>query len=245
MTEEEALDTARKLIEELEAGNHDRAEILLDELGGGTRTKVFVQLGKLTRELHDALNYLGSIEPHIAGWADKEIPDAKERLNHVIKMTEESAHRTLAALELAMPITERIQRDGHTLSERWRRFRQRRMNLDEFGGLCLEIDQYFSSLGPAANRVHDAMSEVLLAQECQDITAQIIGRVIHLVQRVEGSLLELVKLSQPFSGPGPTQRVDLATGVSALAGPAVPGVDEGQTVAGQDEVDELLSSLGF
>ncbi|MCW8890933.1 MAG: protein phosphatase CheZ [Sedimenticola sp.] len=30
-----------------------------------------------------------------------------------------------------------------------------------------------------------------------------------------------------------------------LEGPVIPGIDQGNTVSGQDDVDDLLSSLGF
>ena len=81
------------------------------------------------------------------------------------------------------------------------------------------------------------------AQGYQDITGQIIRKVIDLVNDVEDKLVELVRLSgQPATG---AKRQTSALDNAVPRGPAVLGVDEGDLVSGQDDVDELLSSLGF
>ncbi len=87
------------------------------------------------------------------------------------------------------------------------------------------------------------MNEVLLAQGFQDVTGQIIRRVIGLVQDVEESMVELIRLS---GQPGSIQddRSEQST-EPHLEGPTVPGVEQGKMMENQDDVDDLLSSLGF
>ena len=92
------LEQARALVSELESGNADAAEQLIDELGRVREQNLFRELGKMTRQLHDALNSF-AVDSRIISMAESEIPDAKARLNHVITMTEDSANRTLAAVE--------------------------------------------------------------------------------------------------------------------------------------------------
>jgi chemotaxis protein CheZ len=85
------------------------------------------------------------------------------------------------------------------------------------------------------------LNDVLMAQDFQDLTGQIISRVITLVEEVEGNLVELIRLTgDRFIKPQDAPETD-----TAAEGPHVPGVGRTDVVADQDEVDDLLSSLGF
>ena len=65
----------------------------------------------------------------------------------------------------------------------------------------------------------------------------------NLVNDVEDKLVELVRLSgHPATG---VRRQAGTSRNTASQGPVVPGADRGDVVSGQDDVDELLSSLGF
>ena len=85
-----------------------------------------------------------------------------------------------------------------------------------------------------------------MAQDFQDLTGQIIERVITLVDDMEGSLVDLIRIS----GENLREKEDVVEKQEDLlkgTGPVVPGVDDAaeNIVSGQDEVDDLLSSLGF
>ena len=243
MIAEETLALARNLLHEVEQGDHEQAEIYLDELSRVKQTELFREVGKLTRDLHEALNHF-RMDTRLADFAVQEIPDAKERLNYVIIMTEQSANKTLGAVESALPVSEQLRDRSFALTEDWHRFRRRDMSAQEFREFCRELDMFFPEVSDGARTLNGFLSEVLMAQDFQDLTGQIIRRVITLVQDLEASLVDLVRLSGPVmmtkSESGPK-----AGKVVALAGPMVPGVDHGDSVQGQDEVDELLSSLGF
>ena len=94
------LDQARALVEQLEAGNDAEAERLIEDLGRISEQSLFCKLGKMTRQLHDALNGF-ELDERIHSLAQADIPDARLRLNHVIYMTEDSTNlagcRTVAA----------------------------------------------------------------------------------------------------------------------------------------------------
>ena len=90
----------------------------------------------------------------------------------------------------------------------------------------------------------------MMAQDFQDLTGQIIRRVINLVQEVEDNLVELIRLSgsveSAVADKVPAQKSCPDGAVMQGLGPQVPGLGEtAGAVSGQDEVDDLLSSLGF
>ena len=250
LSNHELLEQARALVEELEAGNQDAAEELIDALGRVREQSLFQELGKMTRQLHDALNSF-ALDSRMVALAESDIPDAKARLNHVITMTEDSANRTLTAVEGTLPIAEQLREQADGLHEKWERFRNKDMSVDEFRAMSQEIDDFLGVTRQHADKIHGNLSEVMMAQDFQDLTGQIIRRVISLVQEVEENLVDLVRLSGGVrkSTGGKADEQTATGGESTLAkgvGPAVPGTSEpGSVVSGQDEVDDLLSSLGF
>jgi len=237
-----ALERARSLVSQIEAGNESEISRLLDELDRMRENNIFKELGKLTRELHDALKNF-QIDSHLSDLAEKEIPDAKDRLNYVITMTEQAAHRTLNAVEESLPLSEKIEKRAGELGEQWGRFLRKEMQADEFRELTREVSTFFDEVGEDSSRIHGNLSDVLMAQDFQDLTGQVIRRVITLVQDVEESLVGIVRLAgQPAAAQPVVEAKEEGVGAH---GPAVPGVDHGEVVSGQDDVDELLASLGF
>lgn len=85
-------------------------------------------------------------------------------------------------------------------------------------------------------RLHALLSDILMAQSFQDLSGQAIRRVIGVAGELEGRLAELVART------GGVRREDLdasrAARAEAAGGPAARMRD-------QDEVDALLSSMGF
>lgn len=242
------LEQARSLVEELEAGNQDAAEHLIDELGRVREQSLFMELGKMTRQLHDALNSF-ALDSRMVKLAESDIPDAKARLNHVITMTEDSANRTLTAVEGTLPIAEQLRGQADSLLEKWGRFRNKDMSVEEFRTMSQEIDRFLQLTRDNADEMHGNLSEVMMAQGFQDLTGQIIRRVITLVQELEDNLVGLIRLSggvRQMSGGAGAEAAPAGQDSGKGMGPAVPGAtDSGATVSGQDEVDDLLSSLGF
>ena len=238
---EESLVQARQLVAELEAGNVDAASALLDDLARQRDTGLFQELGKLTRELHDTINSF-HLDSRICTLTEHDIPDAKERLSYVITMTEQAAHRTLTAVEDSLPIAEELQKRAVELQDKWQRFRRKDMDVTEFRALVPEIDSFLELTSGHARKLNTSLSDVLMAQDFQDITGQIIRRVINLVKDVEDNLVSLVRISGQRMAPAEkSTKDDLSRGI----GPQVPGLDGADVVQGQDDVDDLLSSLGF
>lgn len=242
---------AQALTERVNADDMEGIEQLIDELTHIRETELFHELGRLTRELHESLKTF-RLDSRIAELTEQEIPDARERLNYVITMTEQAAHRTLTVIEDSMELTENLTGRGQELQEAWGRFRSRQMPVVEFRELARELDSYFELISDQGGQVQSKLTEALMAQGYQDLTGQIIRKVISLVHDVETSLVELVRLSDPRETEEIPQAADnkskpanedaLTTGI----GPRIPGQsDEEEFIHDQDDVDDLLSSLGF
>ena len=234
---EERLQQARALVSELEAGNESEAGRILESLTYRQGNELFIELGRLTRELHEAINGFFS-DLRIAEIAEREIPDASERLSYVISMTEKSANTSLNAVEASLPLADELGRKADALSLDWSRFRDRKLPVEEFRVLSIELGDFLQTVTGHAGELHGKLSEVLMAQDFQDLTGQIIRQVIKLIHDVEGKLVQLVRISG-------SQLPEKRSEASNLEGPVIPGVDQGDVVSGQDDVDDLLSSLGF
>lgn len=237
MDNNERLAKARELVALLEAGNEQEAKRISNELAEQKHGDLFQEVGRLTRELHEAINGF-LLDARIAELAEVEIPDASERLNYVITMTERSANTTLGAVEGGLPIADQLGARAVSLAQEWEKFRNRQLSVDEFRILSNDLGEFLTQASENSQELHAKLSEVLMAQDFQDLTGQIIRQVIALVHDVEDKLVQLVRISGSRS---PEKEQD----AHKLEGPVVPGIDQGDVVSGQDDVDDLLSSLGF
>jgi len=240
MTNDSRLALAKDLVIALEQGNEVTADKLLDEMAGLRESQLFQEVGRLTRQLHDTMVGF-TMDSKITAMTEQDIPDAKERLHYVITMTEQAANLTLEAVETALPISKELNEQVEQLSAKWGRFLDREMPFAEFKNMSTEITQHFKESKGSLQQLQGGLNDILMAQGFQDITGQIIKRVIDLVQNLETSMVELIRLSG--SGNKPSQAIS----DPVLPGPIVPGVDDkaNDVAASQDDVDDLLSSLGF
>jgi chemotaxis protein CheZ len=244
MAHDERLVQAKELVRLLEAGDDGQADAVLRELTRLHEASMFQELGRLTRQLHEAINGF-LLDDRLQALADHEMRDAAERLSYVIEMTEKSANTTLGAVEEAMPLLDTLTGRAAVLDERWQRFCNRELSVEEFRDLTADLSEFFSLVGRDGTTLGRQLNAVLMAQDFQDLTGQIIRKVINLVQDVEDKLVQIIRLS------GVQKAVSAKTVEQQKAedekghGPVVPGVDAGDAVHGQDEVDDLLSSLGF
>jgi chemotaxis protein CheZ len=243
-----SLEDAKQLVAFLEQGDNEAARALLEASKIQDSMELFAEVGKLTRQLHDSLNTF-NIDSRIVDLANEDIPDAQTRLNYVIETTEQAANRTMDAVESSMPIAEKINSSiGHILPE-WKKLMTRQLELGEFKSLCHELDSFLEQASKDSSQLNDLLTEVLMAQGYQDLTGQVIRRVIQLVKEVEDSLVnmltvfgepesELKKVVEETSKPK-------KVGASEAEGPIIDAENRDDVVQGQDDVDDLLSSLGF
>ncbi|MCW8882527.1 MAG: protein phosphatase CheZ [Sedimenticola sp.] len=237
MDSDKRLALAEELVEQLKAGNETESVHIISKLSDGIESELFIEVGRLTRELHEAINEF-LIDPRINEMAQVDIPDASERLSYVITMTEKSANTTLGAVEAGLPLADDLGQKAQDISEKWTLFCNRELSVDDFRALSKELSSFLVLTTERSKQLHGYMTDVLMAQDFQDLTGQIIRQVITLVHDVEDKLVQLVRIS---GSKLPEKQKD----ANKLEGPVIPGIDQGNTVSGQDDVDDLLSSLGF
>ncbi|MBY6186861.1 protein phosphatase CheZ [Marinobacter hydrocarbonoclasticus] len=241
MSEEQALislEQAQELVALLEQGEVAQANEYVRHLSAPLTQQLFDEVGKLTRQLHDALRDF-QVDDRISELANQEIPDAKERLNYVIGMTEQAANRTMDAVEESLPLADALKDKLSEVQPRWDQLMRRELALDEFKGLCHDVEGLLHHTGNDVERLRDLLNQVLMAQDYQDLTGQVIRKVIELVQEVETSLVQMLTVF----GERPYQSKE--RDVLEAEGPAMNAEKRDDVVSGQDEVDDLLSSLGF
>ena len=97
--------------------------------------------------------------------------------------------------------------------------------------LCIEVET-----------INKNMNSIVVAQGFQDISGQIIQRVSKMVQDVENSLVSILKVSSCCNHDNSDY---IEADNNAGYGPAIPTMKKDDVVNDQDEVDDLLSTLGF
>jgi chemotaxis protein CheZ len=231
------LPVLERAVEAARADSSDELRPLLDELTSLRERSLFLEIGRLTRQLHDALAEF-QVDSRIAEVASSEFPDARDRLDQVIEMTERSAHRTMDLVETALPIADEMGRDTAELHREWQRFRQKELSADQFRTLVRHVSRHFELTEEHTQQLRSKLSEVLMAQDFQDLSGQEIRKVIKLVQEVEQTLLNMIKVA----GEAGTDRKP----ESERAGDQkVKDTYMEARVTSQNEADDLLSSLGF
>ncbi|HEU4603066.1 MAG TPA: protein phosphatase CheZ [Steroidobacteraceae bacterium] len=224
----------------LAAGDEAAFLAELDALVRRREMTLFGELRKLTGDLQSALDRF-RLDSRLLVLAEKEVPDARHRLDHVLKLTDEAAHRTMDLVEQSAPLADRTATSATEIQAVWKRFRQRQVDVAEFQSMVLKMDKFLNEACADMDRVRGNLSEVLLAQGFQDLSGQIIRGVMKLVSELEVALADLIRLSKAGS-----DQVKASTGDTTRGfGPAIPGINNGPAVSGQQDVDALLSGLGM
>jgi len=240
------LEQARELVQLLEMGQQEDANEMIQGLAVPGSTELFAEVGKLTRQLHDSLKTF-QVDPQISSLLEDDIPDAKRRLSHVIDMTEQAANKTMDAVETCLPIADKLQSGLNNIMPDWQKLMTRDLKVGEFKALCHSLNGFLRESANDANALQGSLTEVLMAQGFQDLTGQILRRVIELVREVEDSLIGLLTA---FGQTNLQQEERPAAAKKAKAaheaeGPIIDAGSRDDVVQGQDDVDDLLSSLGF
>ena len=212
----------------------------LDALVQRREVDLFGELRKLTGDLQTALERF-RIDSRLVDLAEKEVPNAKHRLDHVLKLTDEAAHKTMDLVEQSGPLADRTAKQAASIHEIWQRFRARNIQVEEFQKLVLQMDAFLDAARGDMEKVRGNLAEVLLAQGYQDLSGQIIRGVMKLVGELETALVELVRLSKTGGTTTKRQLEDTRRGF----GPTIPGINNGPAVSGQSDVDSLLAGLGM
>lgn len=253
---EQALrDGAQELVGLLSNGDMAAAMKQIQELNELRHQMLYQEVGSLTRAVHNAIlsftddmacsGLLEDSKEHIAS-----ISDASDRLSYVIELTESNAHKTIDAVDVTLALVAELEQG----------FRRRESLITEFApmtegnpqleALYDKACRYADDHSGALEAIKQRLTDIMVAQEYQDITGQLIKRVIQLVSDIEDELVHLMEVAS---------RVNSLSGFDLVleepetekdtqpkaVGPQLASRSKDEVAHNQDEVDDLLSSLGF
>lgn len=199
--------------------------------------RVFSQLGQMTRGLHNLLRELG-YDKTLEKVASS-MPDNRDRLNYIAAMTAQAAERTLNAAEAAQPLQTQLGQTAADLAGKWDKLFDKQLGVAEFKDLVRDTRGYLKEEVPLRTEATNAqLMEIIMAQDFQDLTGQVIKKVLEAAQNLETQLLALLIETTPEEK---RQVVDN----SLLNGPVINAAGRSDVVTSQEQVDDLLESLGF
>lgn len=208
----------------------------------GSADDMVHRIGHLTRLLRDSMKELG-LDQQISQ-AAQAIPDANDRLNYVASMTEQAAERALNAVERAQPLQDRLEDEGAALNKRWQAAVA--TAVVESDPALVEDTQHFLSnkLPTATGATQKELLEIMMAQDFQDLTGQVIKKMMEVIKLIEEQLVQVLVDNVPNITDGVKTDDDRDEHARLRNGPQV-SQNKTDTVAGQDQVDDLLDELGF
>ncbi|GAB4472969.1 MAG: protein phosphatase CheZ [Burkholderiaceae bacterium] len=202
------------------------------------------RIGQLTRTLHDALRELG-YDKELLGTREQ-LPDARDRLAYIARVTGEAAEKVLNAVDRARGVQEELTRQAGDLHRRWQAvaaFAAAPGRATPAGRqLVDETCEFFAGVEAQADRTNAILTDIMLAQDFHDLTGQVIRKVVALAQTMEEQLVRLLIDTTP---PEQRARVEATHAAPALGGPVVNAEGRTDVVTDQSQVDDLLASLGF
>ncbi|MFC4274293.1 protein phosphatase CheZ [Achromobacter aloeverae] len=213
----------------------DTTEATPPQIPGNDPGDLIHRIASLTRMLRDSMRELG-LDQAIKD-AAQAIPDARDRLRYVAQKTEQAANRVLNAIDEAQPVQDDLARNAKQLDARWNEWFEQPLEVPQARELVKDTRAFLQGV-PAQTQVTQAkLMEIMMAQDFQDLTGQVIMRMMDVVGAIERELLQVLLDSVP------TEKRDEAN--SLLNGPQVNAEGKTDVVTSQDQVDDLLASLGF
>ena len=203
---------------------------------------MFERLGTIVRMLHDSLRELG-YDRSLSEVASQ-IGDAKGRLEYIATLTEQAANKVLNAIDVGMPEQESIAETAKNIEDRWNTLYAGKMSVEEFKTLAADSRQFASRVAASADAEKARLLEIMMAQDFQDITGQLIKKIVNITNKTEHELAHLLKDNAPPEMKAAIEAAEAKAAeekpVELMQGPSVTGV-----AMVQDDVDNLLAELGF
>lgn len=194
----------------------------------------FGRLGRITRQLHEAMTELGL--NHSLHAIAQEFPDARDRLSHVGHMTEAAANKVLNLIDAGQPACRSFQIDSQNFSSTIGMLRQQSaLGGGDVRDMLANCEMYGAQAAQFADEQNQLLVQIMMTQDFQDLSGQIIKKVVDIIGQTEKQLLELLMHSAPEHLSPIVHQPK-----SELAGPQVP-----DKALKQGDVDDLLASLGF
>lgn len=200
---------------------------------------IIAKIGHLTRMLRDSMKDLGLDQAIVQ--AAEAIPDARDRLDYVGQMTRQAAERALNCVEAAQPRQTAMEKESSALKLRWDAWFDNPIALEDAQALVADTRRFLSEVPEHTAFTHSQLLEIMMAQGFQDLTGQVLKRMMAVIQEIEKQLVMVLLENMTELPPKPKPKRE---NESLLNGPQMNQNGPGGG-ANQEQVDDLLDSLGF
>jgi chemotaxis protein CheZ len=204
----------------------------------GSNDEVLSRIGHMTRALHENLRGLGLDK--LIEKAASDIPDARDRLDYVARLSEQAAQKVLNATDAAGPLQDQIESDAGALATSWQRLLDQPAGSDADADWRAMASQTVAALNNAragSVQTKSHLMDIMMAQDFQDLTGQVITKVTTIAQNLEQQLVQMLVDFAPAE-------VKREYDSGLLNGPQINPTGN-DVVSNQGQVDDLLDSLGF
>jgi chemotaxis protein CheZ len=191
---------------------------------------IFDRLGGIVRLMHDSLRELGY--DRALSDAATQITDAQDRLEYIATLTEQAANKVLNAIDEGMPAQDTLAKSAKDMDSRWTQLFEGDMSLEDFKKLATDSKQFTNTVIESTETEKARLLAIMMAQDFQDITGQLIKKIVAITQKVENELAQILRDNAP------PELVNKEKPQELMQGPT-------QTALVQDDVDSLLEGLGF
>jgi chemotaxis protein CheZ len=222
------------------AGTADDANTADDQESKG----MYERLGGIVRLLHDSLRELGYDKALTE--ASSQIMDAQDRLEYVASLTEQAANKVLNTLDDGMPAQDQLSKQAKDMDSRWADLFAGKLSIEQFKVLAGDSRAFAQAVSEATEAEKARLLEIMMAQDFQDITGQLIKKVVNITKTVENELAQLLRDSAPadvkekLAQKQAAQEQAQEKPADLMSGPSVPSA-----AMDQGSVDDLLADLGF
>jgi len=237
---------AEKLMVFLQTNDLEGALRCINEINLINNEHVHTVLGKITRGLHSAISDLSNSTNNTQSEKNK----TRAGLDYVIEVTSIAAKKTL-------DMTEQTHRHLQTLSTAQEQIvalvdtLRNTLTTTEQRAIIGNLDAALAANTATFQNISQNTTEIIVAQNFQDLASQSITKAIHIITDVESSLIQLTQhtnllkqLSLISTSPDLLEMSVTEELKHNLEMIETPVKAESEHLD-QDDVDDLLSSLGF
>ncbi len=209
----EVMELIQNFIDFIAEGELARAEDILRDIAHYGDGKSLAEVQRITTSLENSLlEFKKLLNPDVKNILTEDMPEAQDKLQWVINKTEEAVSQTIKLVEKNLDIQSDIVKRLDIIDAA----------LKKSESTTDEEREAMEFLRNALEGMNADLMELLLIQEYQDLTGQIIKKVIELTGTLERELGNLVKL---FGKNEP--------------------VKKDEKLKNQDDLDQLLSEFGL
>jgi len=187
-------------------------------------------IGHAVARLHRLLKELG----HAKGLQQtaSTMPDARARLNFIDQAMHEASEKTLSAVENSLPLVDTTRKSCARLAKQLSKAEDLAHHT-----LVQKSISHLGEIAAAEETLHHNLMLIMEAQEFRDVAGQMINKILGAAEEIEDILLDILREYAPNT------KDSLISNKGLTSGPAIN--TKSDNVNGQDEVDDLLASMGF